>query len=92
MIEAYLRANNMFVDYNEVEVFPAPPLPPLCMYFSLDILNLRLMGLFQYPASTRKSLLIICRVGPSKCRTLYFRTKTVMSYFLCWLQMLCSLC
>ncbi|KAI8557588.1 hypothetical protein RHMOL_Rhmol04G0021800 [Rhododendron molle] len=52
MIEAYLRANKMFVDYNEANEW------------------------FHFPAPTGKSVLIISRVGPRKCRTMCFRTKT----------------
>lgn len=35
MIEAYLRANNMFVDYNEVRTFATS-----CSFLSLGLVNI----------------------------------------------------
>lgn len=79
MIEAYLRANKMFVDYNEV-VNCFLPLSYSLYICILAPLDLTLIGWFQNPASTKKNILILFGVGPSKCRTLGFRTEKVLLY------------
>jgi hypothetical protein len=62
MIEAYLRANNMFVDYNEVSFFLVMflgfQLFVFFFYHNIDIFA------FMMTASNRKSLLFISRAGP----------------------------
>lgn len=61
MIEAYLRANRMFVDYNEVNLFHLFLL--LVIYLLIKRHNKHYWSGFNCTASTRKSILILSRVG-----------------------------